>query len=78
MKNLNLPELKYLNLGGNEIKHIENCEHLVNLHTLDIYHNKLTNINNITLLPAQTLHTFNAAYNLIPMEGLDDVEITLK
>lgn len=78
MKNLNLPNLAYLNLGGNEIKYIENCQHLLKLHTLDIYSNKLTNIKNITLFPKQTLKTLNVAYNLIPIEGLDEIILTLK
>jgi len=55
MKNLNLPNLLYLNLGNNEIKYIENFDKLVKIHTFDIHSNKLININNITLFPTKSL-----------------------
>ena len=67
MQNLNLPKLEYLNLGGNHIKNIEHLDNLKKLHTFEIHKNELTDINNLSLIPSQSLSKFNAAYNLIPL-----------
>ena len=67
-----------MNLGGNSIKYIENVERMNKLQTLEIYQNKLTDISNITLFPKKVLRRVNASYNLLPLEGMDQLLMCLE
>lgn len=79
MENLNVPFLKSLILSGNQIKYIENIQHLTYLESLDVSKNKIENLGCLGLPPPyNSLKKFLCSHNLLSLNYLDDLVFTVQ
>lgn len=77
IENLTVPFLKKLILSGNQIKYLENLEHLQYLEHLDISKNKIEELGCLGLPPQyKHLKTFVCSSNLLGISYLDELIYT--